>query len=87
MSCEFECEKKLGPRRGSQHKDREQMKEARRKSKPAPKTVSTGGQELHPLIRVEDTDGHAGLHAASDSKCVSNDRGHSGEKCAGKWSN
>ena len=68
MSCGFECEKKIVPRRGKFNtKTQKQKKEARGKSKPAPKTVSTGGQELHPLIWVEDNDDHPGLHAVSDS--------------------
>ena len=50
-----------------QHKDTETKEGSTGKSKPAPKTVSIGGQELHPLIRVEDNDDHPGLHAVSDS--------------------
>ena len=68
ISCEFEGEKKIVPRRAKFNtKTHKQKKEARNKSKPAPKSVSMGGQVLHPLIQVGDDDDHPGLHAVSDS--------------------
>ena len=44
-----------------------QKKEARTRPKITPKKATIGGQELHPLIRVEDNDDHPELHAVSDS--------------------
>ena len=44
-----------------------QKKETRTRPKITPKKATTGGQELYPLIRVEDKDGHPELQAVSDS--------------------
>ena len=67
-SREFECEKKMVPRHGKfSSKTKKQRKEARTKIQITSMKLTTGGQELHPLIRVEDTDDQPGLHAVSDS--------------------
>ena len=68
ISREFECEKKMVTRHGKFNtKTRKQKKEARRKSQITSRQRTAGGQELHPLIRVRDTDDQQGLHAVSDS--------------------
>ena len=68
ISCQIECEKKFVPKGGRFNtQTQKQKKEARTRSKITPKRATTGGQELHPLIRVEDKDDHPRLHAVSDS--------------------
>ena len=68
MSREFECKKKMVTKRGQfKKKTQKQKKEAQINSKITSRKVTTGGLELHPLIRVEDNDDQPGLHAVSDS--------------------
>ena len=68
ISREFECEKKMVTKRGQfKKKTQKQKKESQRKSQITFRKVTTGEQELHPLVRVEDKDDQPGLHAVSDS--------------------
>ena len=68
ISHELECEKKMFTRHSKFNiKTQKQKKEARRKFRIISRKLTTSGQELHPLIRVEDTDDQPGLHAVSDS--------------------
>ena len=68
ISREFECVKKMETKRGQFKKNTQKLqKQAQIKSQSTSRKVTTGGQELHPLIRVEDRDDQPELHAVSDS--------------------
>ena len=68
ISCQFEFEKKFVPKGGRFNtQTQKQKKEARTRSKITPEKATIGGQELHPLIRVEDKDDHPVLHAVGYS--------------------
>ena len=78
ISCQIECQKKFVPKGGRFNtQTQKQKKEARTRPKVTPKKATTGGQELHPLIR-EDKDDHPELHA---DECVPDHWLHSSKVC------